>query len=180
MNKLIISFIGVAMLGWVASIILTAVHFWAIPLIPADANLPGSMQVITSKWAYIGPIPLATVGAVYYIMMIAPGALWLSTKNQTLERMLLPITAVGFVASLGFVYLQLGVIGAVCPFCMMSAAATTTLLGIELYVKFRGGSSTSTSIDASKVWPAVFATAMALTIFAMWTLTILPLPGKGA
>ncbi|MBP3193744.1 vitamin K epoxide reductase family protein [Natronogracilivirga saccharolytica] len=180
MNRLIIGFIVVAMLGWVASAILTAVHFWAIPLIPADANLPGSMKVITSQWAYIGPIPLATVGAVYYIVMIAMGALWLQTKNETIERLLLPVTGFGFLASLGFVYLQIGVIGAICPFCMMSAAATTVLFGIELYIKYRGGAASTPSLESTKVWPAVFATTMLLTIFAMWTLTVLPLPGSGA
>ncbi len=180
MNRLIIGFIAIAILGWVASAILTAVHFWVIPLIPADANLPGSMQVITSEWAYIGPIPLATIGAVYYIAMIALGALWLSTKNETVEKLLLPITGMGFLASIGFVYLQLGVIGAVCPFCMMSATATTILFGIELAVKFRGGASSAPSMESSKVWPAVFATTMLLTIFAMWILTVLPLPGGAA
>ncbi|MDG5765876.1 vitamin K epoxide reductase family protein [Balneolales bacterium ANBcel1] len=180
MNKFIIGFIVVAMLGWVASVILTAVHFWAIPLIPAGADLPGSMQVITSQWAYVGPIPLATIGAIYYIAMIALGAFWLSTKNEQVERWLLPVTALGFLASLGFVYLQLGVIGAICPFCMMSAAATTILLGIELFVKYRGGAASTPSVSPSKVWPTVFAATMLLTIFAMWTLTVLPLPGGGA
>ncbi|MDI6402237.1 vitamin K epoxide reductase family protein [Balneolaceae bacterium ANBcel3] len=180
MNKFIVGFIVVAMLGWVASVILTAVHFWAIPLIPADANLPGSMQVITSQWAYVGPVPLATIGAVYYIFMISLGALWLSTKNEFLERMLLPVTGLGFLASMGFVYLQLGVIGAICPFCMMSAAATTILLGIEIYVKVRGGAGTAPALNATVVWPAVFGATMLLTIFAMWTLTVLPLPGSGA
>ncbi len=176
MNRLIIGFIVVAMFGWVASVILTAIHFWAIPLIPDGATLRGPMLVITSQWAYIGPLPLATIGAVYYIGMIALGALWLSTKNPVIEKILLPVTVIGFLASLGFVYLQLGVIGAICPFCMMSAGATTILLGIELYVKFRGGASQLPSVDAAKVWPTVFAATMLLTILAMWSLTVLPLP----
>jgi len=180
MNRLIIGFIVVAMFGWVASIILTAIHFWTIPLIPDGATLRGPMMVITSQWAYIGPVPLATLGAVYYIAMIALGALWLSTKNPVIEKVLLPVTAVGFVASLGFVYLQLGVIGAVCPFCMMSAAATSILFGIELYIKFRGGASQLPSLEASKVWPSVFAATLLLTILAMWSLTVLPLPVGGA
>ena len=168
------------MLGWVASVILTAIHFWTIPLIPDGATLRGPMMVITSQWAYIGPVPLATIGAVYYIAMIALGALWLSTKNPIIESVLLPVTAVGFVASIGFVYLQLGVIGAVCPFCMMSAAATTILFGIELYIKFLGGAAQQPSVEASRVWPSVFTATMLLTILAMWSLTVLPLPVGGA
>lgn len=176
MNKAIITFIGVAILGWVASIILTAIHFWVIPLIPEGALLRGPMLVIMSKWAYIGPVPLATIGAIYYMIMIGMGAMWLSTKSEKIERLLLPITAVGFVASLGFVYLQIGVIGAICPFCMMSAAATTILLGIELGVKYNGGAALSPAMASERVWPAVFALTALFTILAMWTLTILPLP----
>jgi|GEM_PF-6696968 len=42
MNKLLGAFIFTAMLGWVASIILTAIHFWVIPIIPEGAELRGS------------------------------------------------------------------------------------------------------------------------------------------
>ncbi len=176
MKNLKILFIVIAMLGWVASIILTAVHFWVIPLIPETAQVSGSMSVITSQWAYIGPMPLATIGAFYYIMMIALGALWLSQPTELLEKVLLPITAFGFVASLGFVYLQLFVINAICPFCMMSAAATTILLVIELLVKYKGGSAMLPGLQAQKVWAATFIGTAILTILAMWILTILPLP----
>jgi len=180
MNRLLGAFIFTAMIGWVASIILTAIHFWAIPLIPVGAELGGPMLVITSDWAYIGPLPLASIGAVYYIVMIALGSIWMTTKNETIEKILLPITAIGFLASLGFVYLQLFVIGAICPFCMMSAAATTTLLIIELVVKFNGGAAKTPSVAAQKVWATVFVTTALLTMFAMWSLTVLPLPIPGA
>lgn len=180
MNKLLIGFIFTAMLGWVASIILTAIHFWVIPIIPAMAELRGPMLVITSDWAYLGAIPLALIGAVYYIVMIALGSVWLTTKNQMVERILLPITAIGFFASMGFVYLQLFVIGAICPFCMMSAAATTILLIIELVVKYKGGAAMTPVMSSDKVWATVFVGMALFTLFAMWSLTILPLPVPGA
>ena len=180
MNRLLGAFIFTAMLGWVASIILTAIHFWVIPMIPAGAELGGPMLVIMSEWAYVGPVPLAAIGAVYYIVMIAMGSYWMTTKNELVERILLPVTAFGFLASMGFVYLQLFVIGAICPFCMMSAAATTILLGIELVVKYNGGAATAPSVQAQRVWATVFVATALLTLFAMWSLTILPLPVPGA
>ena len=180
MNKLLGAFIFTAMLGWVASIILTAIHFWVIPIIPEGAELRGPMLVITSSWAYIGSIPLAVIGAVYYIVMIAMGSIWLTTKNELVERILLPVTAIGFIASLGFVYLQIYVIEAICPFCMMSAAATTVLLAIELVVKYKGGAAIAPSLQSQRVWATVFVATALLTIFAMWSLTILPLPVPGA
>ncbi|MCH8558731.1 MAG: vitamin K epoxide reductase family protein [Balneolia bacterium] len=179
MNKLIVGFIITAMFGWVASVILTAIHFWTIPIIPPMAELRGPMLVITSDWAYIGSIPLALIGAIYYIFMIAMGTIWLTSKNQLIERALLPITAFGFVASMGFVYLQLFVIGAICPFCMVSAGATTILLIIELIVKYRGGAALAPMFSTERTWATVFVSTAFLTIFAMWSLTILPLPVPG-
>ncbi len=180
MNRLLSVFIFTAMLGSVASIILTAIHFWVIPIIPTGAELRGPMLVITSSWAYVGPVPLAAIGAIYYIVMIAMGSVWLTTKNELIERILLPVTAFGFVASMGFVYLQIYVIGAICPFCMVSAAATTILLAIELIVKYRGGAALTPSLQPQTVWATVFVTTALLTMFAMWSLTILPLPVPGA
>ena len=166
--------------SWLASAILTAVHFWALPLIPESAQNAGSLAVITSEYGYLGAIPLATMGAIYYIVMITLGGLWLSTKNETLERYLLPITGVGVVASAGFVYLQLGVIGAICPFCMVSAFATFMLFGIELIIKYNGGAYTVPAVAPSKVWPAVVVAVTVAAIIAMWSLSVLPLPIEGA
>jgi len=108
------------------------------------------------------------------------GSIWLTTKNELVERILLPVTAIGFIASMGFVYLQIYVIEAICPFCMMSAAATTVLLAIELVVKYKGGAAIAPSLQSQRVWATVFVATALLTIFAMWSLTILPLPVPGA
>ena len=176
-NRLIRSFIGIAVVGWGASMLLTAIHFWVLPL-PAGAEPQGAMQVITSQWAYVGPIPLATIGAVYYLTMIATGATWLHTKDARIERLLLPLTAMGVLASAGFVYLQLVPIGAICPFCMVSATATTLLLLIEIVVRRRGGSAVAPEVPAVRVWPATFVATMAMTMLVLWAIPQLPLPGN--
>ena len=176
-NRLIRGFIAVAVLGWTASAILTAIHFWVLPL-PAGVEPQGAMAVMHSPWAYIGPIPLATIGAAYYVVMIAAGATWLHTKHRLLERALLPLTAMGVAFSAVFVYLQLVPIGAICPFCMVSAGATTTLFVLELVIRKRGGTANAPVVTAERVWPATFVAVMAMTILAMWSLTVLPLPGN--
>lgn len=176
-NRLIRTFIGIAVVGWGASMLLTAIHFWVLPL-PAGAEPQGAMQVITSQWAYVGPIPLATIGAVYYVTMIATGATWLHTKDPRIERLLLPVTALGVASSAVFVYLQLVPIGAICPFCMVSATATTLLLLIEVVVRRRGGAAAAPNVPAARVWPATFVATMAMTMFVLWAIPQLPLPGN--
>ncbi|WP_207891664.1 vitamin K epoxide reductase family protein [Natrarchaeobius halalkaliphilus] len=79
------------MVGWGASVFLTAVHFRALPL-PAGVEPEGSLAVITSAWAYVGPIPLALLGAGYYVTMLVLGGLWLETKRELLERGIFAIT----------------------------------------------------------------------------------------
>ncbi len=171
------TFIGVAVVGWAASFLLAAIHFWVLPL-PASVDPQGPIAVITSPWAYVGPIPLALIGAVYYLAMITAGASLLHTRAAWLERALLPITAIGVLASAGFVYLQLGPIGEICPFCMMSAAATTLLFVIELINRRRGGVGMAKGVPAVRVWPVTFLLTMATTLAVVWALPQLPLPGN--
>ncbi len=169
-------FIGVAIVGWGASAFLTAVHFWALPL-PEGIEPQGSMAVITSPWAYIGPIPLALVGALYYVVMIALGATWRVTRNALLDTVMLPMTGLGVLMSAGLVYLQLGPIGEICPFCMVSATATTLLFLTELTIKSQGGSRVARPANPSIVWGTAFVATLLLTLAAMFGLTIAPIPG---
>ena len=176
-NRLIAAFFGVAVLGWGASAILTAIHFWVLP-IPEGIDAQGPIAVLTSPWAYVGPIPLAVIGAVYYIGMMAAAALWLHTKSPLLEKLLLPVTASGVAFSAYFVYLQLVPIGEICPFCMLSAAATTTLFLLEVAVKRVGGAVTAPPVNPAIAWPAMVAAPLLMALAAMFALTVLPLPGQ--
>lgn len=174
-NRLIWSFFGVAVLGWTASAILTAIHFWVLP-IPEGVPTRGPMAVMMSDYSYVGPIPLATIGAVYYIGMMAAAAMWLFTKSELLEKLLLPVTAIGVALSAVFVYLQLFVIGEICPFCMVSAAATTLLFVIELTVKKIGGARTAPVVNPAVAASIMVAIPLVMAIVAMFSLTVLPLP----
>lgn len=127
-------FTGVAVFGWLVSAFLSGIHFFAIPTIPDGQTLSGSLEVVTSSYAYVGPVPLATLGAGYYLATIALALWWFNTRHPLVVKILTPITATGVVASSYFVWLQLVPIGEICPFCMMSAAATVVLFGLELVI----------------------------------------------
>ncbi|MFP4310948.1 MAG: vitamin K epoxide reductase family protein [Nitriliruptoraceae bacterium] len=176
-NVLIRTFIAVAIVGWATSLLLTAIHFWVLPL-PEGAQPEGAIKVITSPWAYVGPLPLATIGALYYLTMILAGASWLHTKDARLEKLLLPFTSLGVLSSAYFVYLQLVPIGAICPFCMVSATATTTLLILEIVIRRRGGAAAAPAVPATRVWPVTFVATMLTTLAVLWALPQLPLPGN--
>ncbi len=179
-------FTGVAVFGWLVSAFLSGIHFWAIPQIPAGAELSGSLQVVTSHWAYVFGVPLATLGAFYYLTTIALAAWWFDTRHPLIIKILTPITATGVLASSYFVWLQLVPIGEICPFCMMSATATVALFGLELAI-LRTSELPKTGRMASDFggllrettlrWPLLIVAVGALTLAAFYGVTLAPVPG---
>lgn len=178
-------FTGVAVFGWVVSAFLSGIHFWAIPQIPAGAELSGSLQVVTSPWAYVFGVPLATLGALYYLTTIALSAWWFDTRHPLVIKILTPITATGVLASSYFVWLQLVPIGEICPFCMMSAGATVVLFGIELGI-LRQLSTPKLSALGTDLVPLLGRTNLAgvivplliglSSVLALFVIPYLPLP----
>lgn len=178
-------FMLVAIIGWLVSTLLTAIHIFALPAIPPDAPVQGSIEVITSQWAYLFGIPLATFGAFYYLTTIGLALWWFDTRHPLLIKLLTPITATGVLASAYFVWLQLGVIGAICPFCMVSAAATVILFGLELSILRQSGTPPALSMF-DDVLPLLQQTNLALVVFpiliglasliGLFVIPMLPLP----
>lgn len=115
-------------LGFVDSAYLTADHYFALPL-PCSI-LHGCEKVLTSSYAMVGPIPLALIGVVYYLVVLF-FALYLYTAQNAsrLEKiLLLAMCTVGFVMSLFFEFVIQGLlIHAYCMYCAFSALMTVGL-----------------------------------------------------
>lgn len=177
----------VAAVGWMVSMILTAIHLFALPAIPAgsDALTQGSIAVITSPWAYVFGIPLATFGAIYYLATLGLTLWWFDTRHPIVVKILTPMTASGVLFSAYFVYLQVGVIGEICPLCMVSASATVILFGLELGM-LRLSETPSLSDMVADVGGVLAGTNYAvvgipmivggLTVLGMFVIPLLPMP----
>lgn len=179
------AFTMVAVFGWTVTVVLSAIHFFAIPAIPPDAPVQGSISVITSPWAYVFGVPLATLGSAYYLTTIGLALWWFDTRHPLIVKILTPITITGVLASAYFVYLQLGPIGAICPFCMMSASASTLLLLLELAILRTSDTPSISSmlpdlgnVIAGTRYALVLVPVLvgALTILGLYSVTYLPLP----
>ncbi len=179
------TFTVVAIMGWMITVVLTAIHLFALPAIPPDAPVEGSIEVITSPWAYVFGVPLATLGGFYYLTTIGLALWWFDTRHPLIIKILTPITASGVVFSTYFVYLQLGVIGEICPFCMMSAGATVILFALELVI-LRKSVTPSLSSMTGDLGRVVGTTNFAVIVFpvlvglvtlaGLFMVLILPLP----
>ncbi|WP_216831535.1 vitamin K epoxide reductase family protein [Alkalihalobacterium elongatum] len=185
--KLFAVFTAIAVIGWAVSIFLTGVHFWVLPL-PASFDVTGTpWAVMTSEWAYVMGIPLALMGGFYYLTTLVLSGLWFQTRHPLVLKVLTPITIIGVMSSAFFVYLQLFVIEAICPFCLVSAVATVLLLVLEL-VMLRMSKlpplrelvrDARSAFDRKGLtWMFLLFIIALLPVISFWFATIIPAPGS--
>ncbi len=88
--------------------------------------ITGCAEVLGSKYAHIGSIPLATVGAAAYFVFFSLAVL--ATFGYSFARpLLLILVAIMFLMTLWLTYLQAFVIHHFCQYCLLSASVTTVL-----------------------------------------------------
>lgn len=113
--------IGLALAGLVDSLYLSWIKLTGNTA--ACSGIGDCEAVNTSRFSEIGGIPVALLGAFGYVLII--GMLVLRTRKQAwdepLSIALFGVTLVGTLYSIYLTYLEVVVIRAVCPFCVVSA-----------------------------------------------------------
>ena len=89
----------------------------------------GSVSGPAAPYSAIGPIPVALIGLVGYAVIFL--AIWLvdwwSWLDENIPELLVGLTGIGFLISLGLTALELFVIEAICRYCVVSAVIATTM-----------------------------------------------------
>lgn len=126
--------LGLAGVGFIDATFLTIEHYTKFTL-PCSIT-HGCELVTTSAYSSILGVPVALLGALYYVgVLLAVYASLEFAKPQWLKWIAIATTA-GFLFSAWFVYLQLFVIRAICEYCMLSALTSTTLFAVSMiYLK---------------------------------------------
>jgi uncharacterized membrane protein len=106
---------------------LTSVHY--ADAAPVCAVGHGCETVQDSKYAEMGGIPVALIGLIGYVAILA--SLLVRGDNGRLLRVAL--TGFGFAFSLYLTYLELFVIDAICQWCVGSAVIMTVLFVIAVF-----------------------------------------------
>jgi uncharacterized membrane protein len=88
--------------------------------------ISGCSEVLSSKYAHVGPIPLATIGAFAYFVFFSL-AILAAFGYGFVRPLLLVLVGFMFLATLWLLYLQAFVIRHFCQYCLLSAAVTTIL-----------------------------------------------------
>ncbi len=130
-NKLVLAFIALSLIGLLDAGYLTVEHYRGV--IPT-CTLNGCETVLTSRYATIGPIPVAAIGTLYYLLLLLAGIGYVTLRRPTLIALGAALAGIGFLASLGFVYIQLFILKALCMFCLLSALTTTLLLVLSMLI----------------------------------------------
>jgi uncharacterized membrane protein len=136
-NWIIASFLIVSFIGFIDATYLTVKHYSGTPL--ACPLFKDCEKVTTSRYATILGVPLALLGAVYYLTIILSSIAYLDIRRKVILSFTVRFTIIGLLASAWFVYLQFFVIRAICPYCMVSAVASTILFLLGMLVlKYQG------------------------------------------
>jgi uncharacterized membrane protein len=136
--SLVVLAIALALVGFADSTFLLAKRLSGGP-IPCVLGFTGCDVVSKSPYSVLFGIPLSAYGMVFYLGIGILGLLYLDTKNALFARLLLPMTALGFLSSVYFIYIQKFLIKAFCVYCVLSAIISTALfcLGIVVYRKLK-------------------------------------------
>src|SRR5437763_7622301 len=88
--------------------------------------ISGCAEVLGSKYAHIGSIPLASLGAVAYFLVFSLAILAMFGYGFARPALAI-LVGIMFLTSLWLLYLQAFVIHHFCQYCLLSAAVTITL-----------------------------------------------------
>ena len=130
-TKLYIAMALVALAGLADAIYLTVQHVTGQSV--RCTVISGCSEVLSSPYSSFNGIPLALIGAAAYFAVFSLATL--AAFGYPLVGKLLPIlVGLMFLTTLWLIYLQAIVICHFCQFCLLSAAVTTILTGLVLFV----------------------------------------------
>ncbi len=125
-------FLVLSLLGFLDAAYLTLEHYRGV--VPPCSVVQGCEQVTTSGYSMIFGIPVALLGALYYLIILLFSIAYLDTQNDRWLRQAAFFTPLGFLASLWFIYLQAVIIRAWCLYCIGSATTSTLLFVIGTFI----------------------------------------------
>lgn len=132
--RLYITAAVVSLIGLADAIYLTVEHVTGQSV--RCTIVAGCSEVLSSPYAVVAGVPLAAIGAAGYFTVFSLATLaafgyWIA------GRLMQSLVLLMFLISAWLFYLQAFVIHAFCQFCLLSAAVTTALTIIVLFIRRR-------------------------------------------
>lgn len=121
-----------AFLGIINASYLAYTSFMGIA--PTCTLFDGCDLVAASPYSRVFGVPLSVFGIFFYTATLGFAAWGLASRVARVAQFLLPLTTLGFLLSLYFLYLQAVVIQAYCQYCLFSLFDATVLFALALVV----------------------------------------------
>ncbi len=129
-NKLLLGgLLVLALIGFADTAYLTAYHY--IGEVPTCTLLEGCEIVLTSEYSVILGVPLALLGALYYLALVVMSVWYLDKGRRQTLRGIFKLSLLGFLISMILLYLQVFVLSAICVYCLTSIISTTGVLVVS-------------------------------------------------
>lgn len=113
------------LVGFFDALYLTIEHF--LNSAPQCVVTSGCETVLTSQYAEIYGIPIALFGALYYATLFLLSISFLNGGKKKIFRAAFFLNSLGFLATLGLLFIMTQVLEALCIYCLVSAGTTTLL-----------------------------------------------------
>ena len=128
---LVAFFFIVAFIGFIDASYLTLNHYAGI--VPPCFITEGCDVVTTSAYSKIVGLPVALLGALYYLSMLVLMLYYIDKEDSRALKTISVLSLFGFIFSLWFVYAQIFVIRSLCTYCLLSAVTSTILFICGIY-----------------------------------------------
>ena len=126
--------------GFLDASYLTAKHYLHFEVTCSFLN--GCEQVLTSSYATIFGVPVALLGALYYLAVFTSGVAFLDRKKLIFLKAAVLLPVAGFLFTLWFLFTQVFLLQAFCLYCLVSALITTLLFMLSMYYFLRTSKAT--------------------------------------
>lgn len=127
-RAIIASMIVLATAGFFLAFYLTVEHY--LGRVPECSFLSGCEEVTTSEYATIAGIPISLFGAGYFLAITILLGLYLERGSRLVLNLCGALVGLGAALAAGLIYIQVGVLGAVCIYCVTSDSISLLLLGL--------------------------------------------------
>ena len=123
-------FILLPSIGFVDSVYLTVSRFQNFSL---PCTIFHGCDIVTkSTYSTIGPIPVALLGAIYYLVLLIIAIYAVESSSDNIFYLFGKITWIGLIFSAWFMFVQAFILRAYCTYCIVSAIDCAILFVLAL------------------------------------------------
>lgn len=133
MKNIFFVIIALTFIGFFDAGYLTYEHYsLAIPPCSLHSWFSDCGVVLTSKYSTVFGMPVALFGALYYIVAFVLSVYALISTGKNILHVLFVVVSLGALTALYFIVLQLFILHAICPYCMLSDVNCLVIFGLCL------------------------------------------------